>query len=320
MDRISELTEVEVYDPEVKVFEPNKSGHHHNFTLYHTDLKFKKHRNIDIDRIVKYNPHLSYLKDECHDTIEYRKKECLNDDDGFMDLSHMDLDDISSKSDIPDTVRFLFLSDNQLLDLPELIDFKYLKVLDICNNKIVELPELPESLEELSCRNNYIENIDELANLKKLKKLDISYNNLEEIPNIRNLETLLCYNNRIKYVHPIRTLKILGIRHNKLTYIESFKNLTELDCDHNNIRKIDGFDKLTHLYINNNDLEWIGSMNNIRVIELKKNRMTKFPFYPTLSKLIGDYKKLTQFSKNYKIENIDVFRDNIVTIFFNKNT
>ena len=313
----SELTEVEVYDPDVRIYNPADKKTHNKFTLYHTDLKYKKHRKVDIDRIVKYNPHLKFLKDECRDSLEYRLKESKSDNDETIDLSHMDINELPN--DLSENIKYIFLSNNDFVFIDDLAKFTNLRVLDICNNKLTELPNLPNSIEEISCRNNYIENIDNLADLSNLKRLDISYNNLTEIPTIPNLNILMCYYNKIDKVNSMPNLKRLGAMYNKLKHIESFESLVELECDHNEIRKINGLPKLATLYINDNKLEDLGHLPNIRVLEIKRNIISKIPFYHTLECLIGDHKGIKQLSSKYVISDIDVFKDDIVTILF-KNT
>ena len=72
---------------------------------------------------------------------------------------------------MPPGLEELICSDNQLTELPELVNYfdktktfelSYLKRLECDNNKIDVLPKLPNKLKKLKCGNNRLSELPEL--------------------------------------------------------------------------------------------------------------------------------------------------------------
>ena len=66
-------------------------------------------------------------------------------------------------------------------------------------NKLIELPELPQSLIKINCYDNNLTKLPELPQL--LKNLWCNYNELTELPQLpQSLEILWCNDNPIQYI------------------------------------------------------------------------------------------------------------------------
>lgn len=310
------MTEIEVFDPDHKGKNLNKGNNEDKkYMIYpNTDLRYKNNRSVDIEKLIKYNPHIPELRVENMDTIEFRFRECKKNRFIYLDLSNLGLTEMPSK--LPKELKQLFISDNNLNNLGDLRYLTKLEVLDACNNKLSNLPKLSDTIEEIVCRNNNLSNINHLVEFSNLKRLDLSYNKIQEIPNISMLEILTCSHNILVRIHPMRNLKKLNVRNNYIKFICKFPNLKELDAEKNNISKIDELPLLSELYANDNKLDNIKNLHNITVLHIKNNQVTKLPYFKDLNELVGDHSRLKQLSQEYKIQDIEVFKDNTIRFVF----
>ena len=130
------------------------------------------------------------------------------------------------------TVTTLNLSKMGLHTIPSLQRFTRLTHLDISENQLSALPELPDSLIHLNCSNN---NIVEVFILPK------------------NLVSFNCNNNLIVKLHMIPdTLDILECENNLLRRLPLLKNITQLSCSHNELWSIPKPNKLEYISCSHN--------------------------------------------------------------------
>jgi len=293
------------------------------FTLYlNTDLKYKTQRSLDINKLINKNSHIPNIKNILKnnnnngdkDTIEYRLKDSKKH--SLLDLSHLNLDVLNLKL-ITKNIRFLCLSNNNLVDLPYNINLiTNLEVLDLSHNKIINMPKFNSNLIELVCNNNLIKDLD-ISYLNNLKRLDISNNLLTNVFNSHKLNILNCSNNKITNILSSVFLIKLYSDNNKLESITNMPNLIKLDTDHNKLTNIINCDKLQELYVNNNLLVSIpNNLTNITILHIRNNNINRLPYFSNLQELVADYDKLTQMSKEYKISTSSVDKNNIMTIIF----
>jgi Leucine-rich repeat (LRR) protein len=260
--------------------------------LYTNDFKYMNKKSIDMNQFAN-----NQIKNM--DTIEYRMMECNDNDNKLLDLSNMDLKELPLN--IPLSIEYLFLSDNDLVDV-DLRQFKNLKIVDLSSNKFKILPHLPESVEEISCRDNeQLVDLSKLLHLAHLKRLDVSYCNLREIPIIDTLEMLVCASNKITSIGNYKSLIRLDCRKNRITNISIMNSLMILECDHNCMESIKDFLNLKSLYCCNNKINDIANLNRIEIIHCTNNDINKLFYFNTLREIICDSEKLRQFSKNYVI-------------------
>jgi hypothetical protein len=93
-------------------------------------------------------------------------------------------------------------------------------------NLLIELTNLPKSLQVLEVPRNAIRHID-FTTLPNLLKIDIAFNYLEVIENLnKNIESILCDNNQIKRIDLAGTdnLNILHCSNNGLLHIENMSD------------------------------------------------------------------------------------------------
>ena len=104
--------------------------------------------------------------------------------------------------------------------ISELASLKYLKKLNLSNNSISTIWDLPPGLEHLNLSGNTIKSVNNITpNLIKLRVLDISNNLLTALPSsfLPNLQNFLASNNKIS----------------SLNGLENFPALIELDLESN---------------------------------------------------------------------------------------
>lgn len=279
--------------------------------IYENDLKYKNFTNIDIKRIDnKQN------ENEDRDTIEYRFKECLKEDNKTLDLSHLSLKVLQIlPKNIYGNIKYLFLSENKLTLLDDLSYLNNLLVLDLCNNNLVSLPILPEKVQELTVRYNNINNINSLSNNCNLKRLDVSNNNIQNMPIIDSLEILICNNNRLKFIPNLQNLKKLTCQKNEINTISSMYNLNFLDCEENNIMVLENFNNLIELYCKTNKIITLRNLNKIEVIHCQNNPLTRLEFFYNLYELVCNSKSFS-LSKMYNIRDANIYNDDIMRIYF----
>lgn len=279
-------------------------------SIYANDLKFKNHNNIDIKRVKE-------LKEDDKDAIEYRVKECIQNDYKMLDLSHMGLKELPKlPKKITDNINYLFLNENSLNYIEDICSFKELIVLDLCNNNLSSLPELPDKLEELLIKNNSIASIDELVNCDYLKRLDCSHNIIKRIPIIDSLEILKCDNNSIIEIPKLINVIKVSCSSNKIKVLYDMPKIEILDCDRNFIEIIEGYKNLRELYCSKNNINQIKNLQKLEVLHCYKTNFTKLEYIETLKELLCDFRKDLMLSKFYTISNSDVYMNSILSVQF----
>ena len=100
-----------------------------------------------------------------------------------------------------------------------------LKLLEIPENLLITIDDLPSSLEHLNIYHNYLNDLafDDLPKL--LKHVNISHNYFDRIDVLpSNLEEFNCSNNRLTYINlrGLKGLHTLNISHNMITVIDNY--------------------------------------------------------------------------------------------------
>ena len=91
------------------------------------------------------------------------------------------------------------------------------------NNLLIELENIPDSIEHLDIENNHIKAVA-LSKKNKLTYLNISHNTFEELESLpKSLLQLHCNNNKIKYIYfnGNVNLKVVNISNNPITIIDN---------------------------------------------------------------------------------------------------
>ncbi|EGM8367474.1 TPA: E3 ubiquitin--protein ligase, partial [Shigella flexneri] len=157
-------------------------------------------------------------------------KECLINQFSELQLNRLNLS--SLPDNLPPQITVLEITQNALISLPELpASLKHLDVdnnqltmlpelpalleyINADNNQLTMLPELPTSLEVLSVRNNQLTFLPELP--ESLEALDVSTNLLESLPAVP-----------VRNHHSEETEIFFRCRENRITHIP--ENILSLD-------------------------------------------------------------------------------------------
>jgi len=178
------------------------------------DIKLAFHKALEADFDIQY--YLNGLK-----SIISNQNQRLSADD-IMDLKSW---------------RSIDLSYRNLNKFPfELCYFPFLQKIDLAENYIFELKELPFqwiALEELNLQRNQFQYYpDDLSSFPALKKLNLSFNRIEQIVfnDKHNLEFLYLRKNQIKQLtgmNQLKELRKIDLRENPLP-IEAFYELESM--------------------------------------------------------------------------------------------
>ena len=174
----------------------------------------------------------------------------------------------------------LNLSKCDLEEVPNLLAFEKLQILNLSHNKI-----------------GHIEGLDKLTNLQSL---DLSGNQLvriEGLDKLTNLQSLNLSSNqlvRIEGLDKLTNLQSLGLSGNELTRIEGLDKLTNLqslELSWNQLTRIEGLDQLTNLQsleLNDNQLtciEGLDQLTNLQSLDLRGNQLTRIEGLDQLTNL-----------------------------------
>lgn len=293
----------------------------YKYDVYTNDLKFKKNRNIDSKRAKWNNINDEYMYDNIDlDSIEYRLLECKKNDYSILDFSHMDLKQLPEiDKHIKSCINYLFITDNELSELPDLNDYIHLQILDISHNKIKKINKLPPSLIELNCKENNLESLPSCSECPNLKRIECSNNNIRNIPVYSNITDLLCNNNKIESLIGLKKLEKLSCMNNKICLINECGNLKYLDCSNNDIKYLPEMEKLVDLIINNNMIDNLGKFKNLKYIEMFGTKIKILPYIDTLEELFCHKENITEISKLYMINkkiDIKIHKDKNMHIVF----
>ena len=136
---------------------------------------------------------------------------------------------------------------NQLTEIPELLNLQWL---DCHNNQLRELPELP-NLKELYCHSNQLTKLPELPNLQILY---CYYNQLTKLPELPNAEKICCGFNHLSELPQLPNVKELYCRSNQLIKLTELSNVQRIDCANNQLNKIPELPNVKTLWCYDNQL------------------------------------------------------------------
>lgn len=183
----------------------------------------------------------------------------------------------------------LDLSNLGLYFLPRLP--KTLVVFKCSNNKLFELPDLP-NIKELDCSVNKITSLPQLSNIKKLY---CSHNELTFLPNMPNIQSLYCNDNKINILPPFfDNIEIFDCGRNDLLLLPVMPNIISLFCDYNKLTELPDFLlKIKKIKANNNNIVNIPELITLEHLECHNNKINKLPKLETLKYLncCGNYIK-----------------------------
>ena len=174
----------------------------------------------------------------------------------------------------------LNLSKCELEEVPNLLAFEKLQILNLSYNKI-----------------GHIEGLDKLANLQSLDLSDNQLVRIEGLDKLANLQVLYLSENqlvRIEGLDKLSNLQSLDLRWNRLVRIEGLDKLTNLqslDLSGNQLTRIEGLDKLTNLQslnLRDNQLtriEGLDKLTNLQSLNLWNNQLVRIEGLDKLTNL-----------------------------------
>jgi Leucine-rich repeat (LRR) protein len=220
-------------------------------------------------------------------------------------------------------IKELKLVGYNLMEIPNLSKFTNLETLNLSNNKIKFLLNIPSTVKTLIIKNNKIEKILYIS--ENLKILNISRNLLTELDLINtNIEELICIENKISSISYPYLLKKLNISHNKLKNLHGLPStLIMLDCSFNKIKYIDSLpNSLEYFEISCNKLSIIDKNNlsdSLKTLNISHNKIIDicclFPL--SLTELNCSFNKIKTLSLPNNLLCLFANNNDIDTIFIN---
>jgi hypothetical protein len=299
---------------------PNKKTH--KYDVYLNDLKYKNKRNINKNLANWMHPTYAEMFDNIEfDSIEYRIYECIQSNGSVLDLSNMDLNEFPLNkipNDLKQKIQYLFIQDNNLKTLSDLLDFHSLEVLDISHNHITKFNKLPPSLSELNCKYNELYMLPSYIECPNLILLNCENNKIKEMPQYNLLKTVLCGNNELEEILGLTAEKI-SCNNNKILSIEKCYNLLYLDCSNNPIHYLCDVDKLTDLIMNSTHIDILPNFKNLKYIEMFNTNIKCIQYFETLEDLFINTNTTKKISKLYKINKeiiINTYKEKLIHFYF----
>ncbi|KAI8148537.1 hypothetical protein BJV82DRAFT_592452 [Fennellomyces sp. T-0311] len=205
------------------------------------------------------------------------------------------------------TLRALDLSEQNIISIRDLASLvPALETLNVSNNAISEMTNLPISLQVLKAKSNRLTSTAPFQHLQNLHYLDIcnnAINSFEGIAPLYHLRTLHAEYNKITSCGPLKHMKgliHLNLRSNAIKHLHFRKtkmvSLETLDLAYNRIECFEAIEGLTNLRVLNiehNDIKWmqiIAPMEKLKVLRISYNRLKAFDatFFPDLRTLYLD--------------------------------
>ncbi len=205
---------------------------------------------------------------------------------------------------LPSGLTYLDCADMSLDSLPSNLPGN-LFFLDCSGNQLHSLPNLPNTLQQLGCGENFLSGLPVLPS--GLISLDCEYNPLYTLPTLPNgLQTLYCDIDSLSSLPGLpASLTYLQCGYNQLSQLTVPQSLTYLDCDHNQLGNLSNLpaglkflncsynqltsltgtpDSLGEFYCNNNpNLTCLPLLNKITNLNFTNTAVTCLPNYGTVA-------------------------------------
>lgn len=213
---------------------------------------------------------------------------------------------------------FLDLSMTKLTEVPKIPS--YVKRINLSENYITVLQDLPDYIEELTIDSN--ETLTTIVNLpKNLKRFKCSYNFLlESLPELpEGLIELMCNKNKLAYLPQLpSSLKKLKCRSNELLFLPRLPNtLTQLTIDKNKITKLEYLPStLKVLSFNNNPITEIPPLpKGLYKLDCSVTNLIGLPQLPqNLKELLCYSLNLSNIKVNKNLEFLDCSLNNLAKL------
>jgi uncharacterized repeat protein (TIGR01451 family) len=178
----------------------------------------------------------------------------------------------------------LYIESSNISDLTGIGYFKNLLEMNCGNNQLTSLPDLPDSLEYLSCSDNsqLISLPPFPPNLKYILVFGCAITNLPALPD--SLELLFCQDNQISNLPVLpNALKVFSCGFNQLTNLPALPDSLEvLHCSNNQLVNLPALPgDIQELYCNNNQLIALPQIPvSLTKLKCSYNQLTTLPYIP----------------------------------------
>lgn len=302
-------------------YDPQKDNR--KYIVYRNDIKYRVKKDIDPNRAIFADKDVMDDYFNCDtDGLDYRIKECHLQKDEVLDLSHMHEDvfsDLYGHQDF-DTVRktivLITANESDISWLPDLRVFPNLLSIDLSGNCLKELPEFPDSLEELIIDDNQVTTIRCIPNLLRLRAKN---NCLEEIDYTDLLESMsLSDNPLLKKLAQLNNLYFLEINNTGIIDIPACNNLKYLDMDNTSVTSLPRMDKLAILSCSRSKLSDISNLTSLSCLISPDSGIRQVHYMPTLQSFSfnGVYKAEIRLSSRYNAKRVFSNKNNIIEMIF----
>lgn len=321
----------------------------YKYIVYQNDIKYKTKNDIDLNRAIFANKDVEKdFLDSDTKCVEYRMKEAAREKYQIIDVTHTEDGDILSKILSHNQIdknkdKVIIISANEIfyktsqtsrdsvsdsgrdsekklqniVNIPNLSKiFRNLQSINISYNRLKEMPELPEMIEELIADDNLIEKI---PSFKNIRRISAKNNNLKEVGYSRSIESLIIPGNSSLFTLGVRSLPnlyYLDISNTGITEIPECSNLKYLNISDTKIRKLPILKNLSILRCERSELEDISNIDSLYVLMLSDSKIRTIRYMENLQKLIYSETDNTKIkiSNRYKIYSISKNRNNIYDI------
>ena len=135
--------------------------------------------------------------------------------------------------------RTLNLSDLGLTEIPiEVSKLTHIETINLNNNRIKNLRNLPQNLISLFASNNIIDSLEGIPPSIVMLYLDNNNLNCITLKPFNNIMCISCHHNRIRLVEHIpETLNIALFGNNSFEVLPDFKNVSNLNVSYNNLNE-----------------------------------------------------------------------------------
>jgi len=298
---------------------PKPSSSTQRYMVYRNDIKYKAQNSIDLDRAVFENDEVrkDFMSDT--DNIEYRIKECFREKCQVLDVAHTSascttttcmMDRIIAHPKFPEIKNHIIIISANDMCIPlyktplDFSVFSNLLSLNLSNNNLTSLPNLPVSLEELIIDSNRISHIPMMKHIKRIRARQNNLNRIDYAPSLESLN--VSDNPELRSIISLPNLYYLDIARTGITQIPMCSNLKYLDMSETRISVLQTLPSLCILRCEKSDLQDISALQNLYVLMTTDSKVRTVHYMDTLQKLTysGKHKKDIRLSSRYKVYNI----------------